>query len=410
MATNEDRSVLSPLFQPLQPQVSMRHLNKEQRDSTSNPNIQVRRSNLPFTLNNYKFTALIGHGGFAEVYLVEHIRFARQYCAKVMTFDPSEMTHKSEAFESEINALTLLDHPHILRLYDHFIIGNQLYMILEYCPNGSLHDEIKKTNGLSFERFVSFGNQIVDALTYCHSRNIAHRDIKPGNVLLDQCKKVRIADFGLSLKTVAGQLHRSFGGSFVYTAPEIFQKKAHDPMMGDAWALGVMFATMISGSSPWQCDSLGELKQLAAQGNYRIKKNIPDVVGDLIKRMIVVDPNQRLTMAQIKSHPLFNTPAIPKPLILKNRPSGVMKSDSKLHWEKILRFDEKEMDDMYTDEILEQSEEQITLGKESGVHAASSFLLHAGEISKRVRPRLHRAPSSAVETFKGTDDDVFELC
>lgn len=356
----------------------------------------ARSSNLPFTLRDYKFTTLIGKGGFAEVFLVEHVKFQTPFVAKVMTVDPSEAEKTWEIFDAETKALSTLNHPHIIRLYEHFQIGVQFYYILEYCPNGSLHDEIQETHGLSYPRFVTLASQIVSALAYCHQNGIAHRDIKPGNILLDELKRAKLADFGLCLQTKAGQLHKTFSGSCEYTAPEIFLRKPNDPMKGDVWALGVVFVIMISGQSPWRCDSLGALRQLAQNGNYKLSKSIPKEVAEIISKMIVVDPDQRITMAQLADHPLFKNCNCVIPKIPRQMSKAF---SSTLQWDPIER---PNVDDSLED-ITEDDEQQkqITFSK---VRSASSVFLHAMP-QRKVKSRL-KVTSGITPTFPALDEDV----
>lgn len=121
------------------------------------PPVVVKESNLPFVINDYTFTTLIGKGGFAEVYLVTHNRYQRQFVAKVMTIHSTKGNDDWRVFESEVSALSELDHPNIVRLYDHFQVGDQFYLILQYCPGGSLHEEIRRNRGLTMDRFVQVG-------------------------------------------------------------------------------------------------------------------------------------------------------------------------------------------------------------------------------------------------------------
>ena len=273
----------------------------------------MNRSHLPFNYGQYIFTEQIGHGGFSEVFLVTHRTFNKQFVAKAMSFDQNEAESSWELFEAEVKALSGLNHPNIIFLYDHFKNGNTFYLVLEYCPNGSLHDISMGNGGLRVNYFYDLALQIVDALAYCHRNGIAHRDIKPGNVLLDEYYRAKIADFGLCRKTNMEELTENFGGSLSFLAPEIFQKKPHNAMMADVWALGVTFAAILMGRSPWNSDSLGGLKKLISTAKFRLSRRIPDVLQDLIRKMIVVDPNERLTMDEILKHPFFTqTNQIPK--------------------------------------------------------------------------------------------------
>lgn len=261
---------------------------------------------LPFTVRTYKFSEIIGEGGFSQVYLVDDVNYpGRKFCAKVITPMEEKIETKWAAFESEVNALSTLDHPHIIQLYDHFKDKKKFFLILEYCPNQSIHDEVTQCDGLTVERFGQVASDVVDALVYCHANGVAHRDIKPGNILLDKYNRAKIADFGLAAQTEVDELTDHFAGSLSYQAPELFQKKPHSAMMADIWALGVTFATMIMGRSPWRSDSLGGIKKLINSGKYHLTRNVPDIIQDLISKMIVVEPTDRLTMQGVADHPFF---------------------------------------------------------------------------------------------------------
>lgn len=352
----------------------------------------AKAANLPFVIRDYKFTQMIGKGGFAEVFLCEHVKFGTPFVAKVMTVDPSEVQSTWEIFDSETKALSTLNHPHIIRLYDHLQIGCQFFYFLEYCPNGSLFDEIEVTRGLPIPRFLTLASQIVSALAYCHANGIAHRDIKPGNILLDENKRAKLADFGLCMKTKIGQLHKTFSGSCEFTAPEIFLRKPNDPFKGDVWALGIVFAIMITGSSPWKCDSLGALRQLALAGNYRLNEFVPKDIADVIAKMIVVEPEKRITMAQLAEMPLFQV----------TRPVGIQPSLSKtqiiaINWDPI----ERPSRDNSIDELSEV-EEEVRPIVHSKVRSASSLFLHS-KPQKKVKSRMKL--STVKPTFPGIDED-----
>lgn len=368
------------------------------------PALKAKQTNLPFTLNNYTFTTLIGKGGFAEVYRVTHNQFHREYVAKVMTIDQSSEKSSWKIFESEVETLSDLDHPNIVRLYDHFRIGDQVYLILQYCPSGSLYDEIKKTHGLTLERFVEVGRQIVSALVHCHDKGVAHRDIKPGNILIDEFGGVKLADFGLSLRTVAGQKHRRFGGSFVFTAPEIFQKQLHDPMAGDVWALGVVFAMMATGKSPWPCDSVGGLKKLVSLGNYQLRKPVPDSIANLIGKMLVVDPSKRMTMKQVAAHPVFARVIGVSPRVSRSfrvtRPGfawqGMVRSSSQM-------FQGMDLSTESSDALEERRDLQT-----GRVHAISCAILNKRpHVGVKQRMNTTHLQASVFHTFP--EDDVEEF-
>lgn len=265
---------------------------------------------LPPPVRGYTFEKVIGKGGYSQVFLVRDKKFNKQYCAKVMNMDPSEDTASlMKAVETEINILVGLNHPHIIRLYDQFFVKGKFYLILEYCTKGSLHDHVK-SRGMDEYHFIETAKQIVEALAFCHKNNVAHRDIKPGNVLLDELNRVKLADFGISIRLQHNVKHSSYSGSLLYEAPEVINKLPHDPFKADIWSLGVLFAFMINGITPWHCDNKGLLKSRITSGKYVLLSNTPKEIADLISKMLVVDPDQRITIEELQQYPIFKQSSI----------------------------------------------------------------------------------------------------
>jgi serine/threonine protein kinase len=229
-----------------------------------------------------------------------------ELCAKVMQLSSSEPDDSLKTVENEIKALTLLNHPNIIRVYEHFQNQSHFFLILELCRGGSLQREVSNGKGLPLERFRLLGRQILSALTYSHSKGIAHHDIKLGNVLLDEYGRPKLADFGICVMTSkTGELTDQYAGSVQYESPEILNKKLHDPFKSDVWALGVLFAHMITGTNPFHGDTMGKLKSSILRGVYSLKKSTPPEVANMISRMIRLDPDERVTMAELNRLPLF---------------------------------------------------------------------------------------------------------
>jgi serine/threonine protein kinase len=261
---------------------------------------------LPCTCNGYVFKRILGKGGFSTVYLVESTKFPDcQYVAKVTQISSEPLKEGDfDACDVEIKALMLLSHQNIIKLYDHFNCGQNFVMILEYCPKGSLQNKLTIKNGLPLPQFLSYAKQILSALAFCHSKEIAHRDIKPGNILIDATGRIKLSDFGISIIN-ANNLTNSFSGSLIYEPPEIINKVPHNPMQADIWSLGVLFAYMINGCTPWRCNNIGVLKSRICSGTYRLRSSTPPEVANIIKKMIVVDPNKRITAQELLNEPLF---------------------------------------------------------------------------------------------------------
>lgn len=265
---------------------------------------------LPLSINDYIFNKIIGRGGFATVYLVESKKYRQVFVAKVTPISyETEKDSEIDAVEAEIRALMSLSHQNIIKLYDHFTNGRNFYLILEYCPGGSLQNDSSKFTGLETNLFISYAKQILDALAFCHKKNIAHRDIKPGNILIDSYGHVKLSDFGISLTNV-NDVVQTYSGSLLYEPPEIVQKKPHNPMQADIWSAGVLFAYMINGTTPWRCDSVSVLKQRICAGSYKLRSNTPKDIVDLIAKMIVVNPDNRATAEDLLKDKIFNNDVI----------------------------------------------------------------------------------------------------
>ncbi|OHS96845.1 CAMK family protein kinase [Tritrichomonas foetus] len=259
---------------------------------------------LPYQLGKYLLTEEIGHGGFSYVYKAKCENYKIDFVAKILKI--KEKSSVDHVFNAEVSALTSLNHPNIIRLYDTFVQDDLFVMILEYCPNGCLMDELKKVKAFNYDEFVYYGRQIVDALTYCHSKNIAHRDIKLQNILIDAYGRPKLADFGISMKMENENLAETFNGSLSYTAPEILCKKAYDPFMADVWSLGVTFAIMATGTNPWiGAGETHELKRSIMIGTYQLSKTVNSKIASLIRQMLNIDPKQRILMHKIKNSPVF---------------------------------------------------------------------------------------------------------
>ena len=293
----------------------------------SSPLFRLKTKDLPVEIHGYEFTRYIGRGGFAECYLCRNISNNFSFCAKVLNDEISSNQKRNARLKREIASLIELNHPHVIRIYDYFIESNHLIMIFEYCSGGSLYKEITSSGGLSSERFLEVSREIIQALHFCHSHSIAHRDIKPENILLDDHQRAKLADFGLSIQCDGTYIHSSSGSS-LFQPPEIFKHVPYDPFPADVWSLGVTFAYMLLGRSPWQVESPPLLMHYISKGNIFIKKQTPPEIADIIRKMVIVNPKQRITMEELANHPLFAVNPTPSTKLKYSRVHHVQATNS----------------------------------------------------------------------------------
>ena len=260
----------------------------------------------------YIFHEKIGKGGYSSVYRVTHKIFNIDFAAKVMMIEEEYMW---STFQAEVEALKQLDHENIIRLYDTFREDKLFFMILEYCPNGSLMDEMIPNKGLPFDRLVSVIFQIINALIYCHEKNFAHCDLKPQNVLIDKYGRPKLSDFGLTVFQV-NEESREFKGTLAYTPPELLTKTPHSKILADIWSLGVMISVLATGKSPWASKTRDGITKEILHNIITIPAEVNPAIRNIIKQTVVSVPASRMPLAQILEMPIFD--ALRKPLKVKH--------------------------------------------------------------------------------------------
>jgi serine/threonine protein kinase len=236
--------------------------------------------------HDYALLHLIGRGGNGEVYLARHCRTKEYYAVKV-----TGGTNRAQ----ELQALQSIWHPHIVYLYEAFTVNDLLFLVFEYCPGGCL---ALKVQGCPIPRSDLFPicRQLISAVKACHAQRLAHLDIKPGNVLIDKHGRVKLADFGLS-QMIQGDLSGQFKGTPIYLPPEILQKRPYDPFKADIWSLGVTLYCLAVGQKPWTDLPLVFRRPLEELGE--IDPCVPKRLASLLRKMIRLDPDERIGIDQI---------------------------------------------------------------------------------------------------------------
>lgn len=254
--------------------------------------------------HSYELKEKIGAGGFASVYKCRNIRYKEIFCVKIIELPDDAKESLAISFDSEFQTLVKIIHPNIITIFDHFQSEHCLYLILEYCPNGSVYDLIsKKEQRLTLETLVDLFKQILQATNYIHSIGIAHRDIKPKNILFDQHNRPKLADFGLAEFFRSNQKEKErFGGSLPYMAPELIKFQEFDPVSVDIWALGISFFQMAAGYLPWISKNV---QAEIISGTIYFPREMDDQLQFLLKKMLQLDPNRRPSCKQLLELPIF---------------------------------------------------------------------------------------------------------
>ncbi|KAG8680320.1 hypothetical protein FRC08_016387 [Ceratobasidium sp. 394] len=201
--------------------------------------------------------------------------------------------------------MKLINHPCIMSLYDLQETENEFYLALEYVEGGELFDYLVSRGRLPEPEALNYFKQIIFGLDYCHRFNISHRDLKPENILLDKNMNIKIADFGMAALEVANGMLETSCGSPHYASPEIVAGKAYHGASSDIWSCGVVLYALLSGRLPFDHPNIRTLLQKVKLGKFKMHESLSPKAQDLIGRMLVVDPEERITIPEIFQHPFF---------------------------------------------------------------------------------------------------------
>ncbi|XP_063211244.1 serine/threonine-protein kinase SIK2 isoform X2 [Chroicocephalus ridibundus] len=255
----------------------------------------------PVRVGFYDIEGTLGKGNFAVVKLARH-RITRSEVA-IKIIDKSQLDAVNlEKIYREVQIMKMLDHPHIIKLYQVMETKSMLYLVTEFAKNGEIFDYLASHGRLSESEARRKFWQILSAVEYCHGRKIVHRDLKAENLLLDNNMNIKIADFGFGNFYKSGELLTTWCGSPPYAAPEVFEGQQYEGPQLDIWSMGVVLYVLVCGALPFDGPTLPILRQRVLEGRFRIPYFMSEECEHLIRRMLVLDPSKRLTIAQIKEH------------------------------------------------------------------------------------------------------------
>ncbi|XP_070770339.1 serine/threonine-protein kinase SIK1 [Enoplosus armatus] len=255
----------------------------------------------PLQVGFYEIIRTLGKGNFAVVKLAKHKVTKTQVAIKIIDktrLNPSNL----EKIYREVQIMKLLNHPHIIKLYQVMETKDMLYIVTEYAKNGEMFDYLTSNGRMSEDEARKKFWQILTAVDYCHRHHIVHRDLKTENLLLDANMNIKLADFGFGNFYNAGEPLSTWCGSPPYAAPEVFEGKEYEGPQLDIWSLGVVLYVLVCGSLPFDGPSLPALRQRVTEGRFRIPFFMSQDCENLIRKMLVVDPARRISVAQIKQH------------------------------------------------------------------------------------------------------------
>uniref|UniRef100_A0A3Q2G7K2 Serine/threonine-protein kinase BRSK2-like n=1 Tax=Cyprinodon variegatus TaxID=28743 RepID=A0A3Q2G7K2_CYPVA len=249
----------------------------------------------------YRLEKTLGKGQTGLVKLGVHCITGQKVAIKIVNREKLSESVLMKV-EREIAILKLIEHPHVLKLYDVYENNKYLYLVLEHVSGGELFDYLVKKGRLTPKEARKFFRQIISALDFCHNHSICHRDLKPENLLLDEKNNIRIADFGMASLQVGDSLLETSCGSPHYACPEVIRGERYDGRRADVWSCGVILFALLVGALPFDHDNLRQLLEKVKSGVFHMPHFIPPDCQALLKGMIEVNPDKRLTLEAIQKH------------------------------------------------------------------------------------------------------------
>ncbi|XP_025836878.1 phosphorylase b kinase gamma catalytic chain, skeletal muscle/heart isoform-like isoform X2 [Agrilus planipennis] len=264
----------------------------------------------------YEPKEILGKGISCTVRRCIEKETGKEFAAKIidLSTDPDS---GEQAVRQEIFILRhVAGHPYIIELQDVFESNTFIFLVFELCKNGELFDYLTTVVNLSEKKTRYIMRQVFEGVEYIHSRGIVHRDLKPENILLDDNLNVKITDFGFARKLDPGEVLYDLCGTPGYLAPETLRCSMMEDAPGysfqvDIWACGVIMYTLLVGCPPfWHRKQMIMLRNIM-EGKYSFSSpewaDISEAPKDLIRKLLVVDPNHRITIKEALAHPFFQT-------------------------------------------------------------------------------------------------------
>ena len=278
--------------------------------------------------DNYKIISKLGKGSFGSVFKVQNIKTNEIRALKVIKKTSIIYQDDDHKFLKEIEILIKLEHPNIIKIYEYYTDDINFYLITDYISNGELYNYVYKAKSFNERQTQYIMKQVLCAVNYLHLNNIAHRDIKLENILVEQeitsndeqLLNVKLIDFGTSnyVKTENTNYFTVKVGSPFYMAPEVLNKKYNNKC--DIWSCGVIMFMLLRGHPPFKGENQEELFKSIQNDiiNYNEMTELSELAKELMSKMLERNVDLRYSADECLKH---------KWMKIYNEKSEVMKKE-----------------------------------------------------------------------------------
>ena len=261
----------------------------------------------------YSISDTIGKGTFGKVKLAYSTlkNPQKKYACKILEHSNIKDKDDKKRCQREMNILLQMNHRNVIKTSEIIYDSSRFYIIMEYCQKGELFNHIVEQQHFDEEKSAFYYYQLISGVEYIHSKNVCHRDLKPENLLINEEDEMKIIDFGLSNYFYGEEkLLTTPCGSPCYASPEMILGKDYNGFCIDVWSSGIILYAMLCGYLPFEEGEDEIHNELLFKNIVECKVEYPEefigpMAKDLLQKIIVRDPQKRITIKQIKKHPFF---------------------------------------------------------------------------------------------------------
>jgi serine/threonine protein kinase len=254
---------------------------------------------IPLTFGPYTYLRTIGTGSSSVVVLVVNSQTGDQCACKVINRKTLTDERRMYQFSHSLDILQTHQDPRIVEFREVLYTPTNIFLVMEYCAGGELISLVSDFETLPRAARYRIFWQVLRGVSYLHDHGIAHRDLKPDNIMLDSFQNAKLTDFGLSRLVDGDSLMSTPCGSTVYVAPEIVLGREYDGLKADIWSLGVVLYVLETGCLPWTAASGVALFRQITTAAYVMPPSAPADIAWVIDACLQPDPDCRATAAEL---------------------------------------------------------------------------------------------------------------